>query len=659
MVRKKRNNRIIRILPFLLAFLLAAGCLSACSRREEKGQTSSASEPAGTGSVSVSEASSEPEEKQETALPADLEELQQGIEEYAFTPEMEALTGEERVEKIAAYLQEMEASGLIEEGSVIPYPDMELVAFRQTDGCLVFVDFREREPGTYGSTAGAASSFPAETAVSFYPGSIFREPETRKITPSGRSRAKVSLFTATDSSVVTSLNRYSALQKLFDASPELDGEVVLATPDRMRTGLKGLDMAILELHGTLYPIEGKSMPCLQVYTETIDMAADPLRMEDFLGNRMAAYMGMNPDTGKTSMVFLITPYFFEHYYGAGGLLGMIVHLGSCHAFGDATASEPYGDNYILSDALLDCGAEAVVGHHNAVYMDYDDALVLTEVEYLRDANTLDDGLQAALRLYGDNDKIFVEEHWDSNTTDNFETHVPSHTSIRGNKDAVLFLETEANVPQPTPEPGADPTPTEEPFEVLHPEAPETPGGTVPDTSEEANWRAAYARILAGRPESAKFVLTYVDYDLIPELFVAEGGSHVDAVDIYTYKNSSVGFLGSIGSFGTAKVVPYENFLVSEVEYFGTKDTASYTIDGFSLTLAKTLFTNENNTMEGVETVYQVNGADVTKSEYDSAASGIFDRDGLVEIGYGTGYANTPANQAAFKNGEKKFTLTLG
>lgn len=655
MRKEKRKNRRFMILPLILALLLAAGSLSACRKEQGGGEVSAASEQESVSTVSASESVSEETEILE--MPASLEELHESIEDFAFAPEMEALSAEEKVAKTADFLREMEASGLIEEGSVTEYPEMELVSFRQEDGCLMFVDFREIEDGTMRAEAGFGPDISAKTPAEFYGkygGPVLREPEYIKKTPSGESKANVVLYSALSYSVSGSLYDFRQLQEFFDASPEMNGEVVLATAREMRHNLKGRDMIILELHGAIYPVDDKPQTCIQVYNDTADMV-DPERTEDFLNNRMFCYMGLD-SSGKSVLVTMITPAFFAYYYGDGGLSGSIIHMGSCYAFGVASEDEPYGNNYVLSDQLLSCGAEAVVGHHNSVYTIYDEALVFTELEQLKDAKTLKEALDAAIQLHGENDKIYIMENTDGQTTDNFETHVPSKTSIRGNQDAVLFVKTAVESPTSTPEPSSG----DDSFTPLHPEAPENPGGTVqPEEPADENWRTAYSRILRQYSSSAKFVLTYADSDLVPELFAAEGGSHADSVDVYTYKQGDTAFLGSLGSFGEIELVPYENTLVSKVEYFGTSDISVYRIDGTSLKLVRSLFTNEGSTMEGVETVYEVDGQNVSEGSYNLALNAVYGGTVFDDAGYGQGYDNTPENRDALINGQKSFMLILG
>ena len=156
----------------------------------------------------------------------------------------------------------MEASGLIEEGSVTAYPDMELVSFRQEDGCLMFVDFRKPEKGTTTGASGYEAAKLPETLYRWFGRNRLTEPETVKKTPSGESSANVVLYTALSYNVTGSLFDFKGLQEFFDNSPEINGEVILATAKELRYNLKDRDMIILELHGMLYPVDGKPQTCV-------------------------------------------------------------------------------------------------------------------------------------------------------------------------------------------------------------------------------------------------------------------------------------------------------------------------------------------------------------------------------------------------------------
>ena len=80
----------IRILSFLLILALAAGSLSACKKNDGgTGSASSVSNESSTAAVSVSGSVSGSEETVSVFLPADLEELHESIEDFAFSPEME------------------------------------------------------------------------------------------------------------------------------------------------------------------------------------------------------------------------------------------------------------------------------------------------------------------------------------------------------------------------------------------------------------------------------------------------------------------------------------------------------------------------------------------------------------------------------------------
>lgn len=81
--------------------------------------------------------------------------------------------------------------------------------------------------------------------------------------------------------------------------------------------------------------------------------------------------------------------------------------------------------------------------------------------------------------------------------------------------------------------------------------------TNQEYNDAVNCRTAYAQYLQSNTfigeQLATFELGYLNNDDIPELFVAKGGSNYGVgVDIYTYKNGKMIFLGEVGSYGWIK-----------------------------------------------------------------------------------------------------------
>lgn len=67
------------------------------------------------------------------------------------------------------------------------------------------------------------------------------------------------------------------------------------------------------------------------------------------------------------------------------------------------------------------------------------------------------------------------------------------------------------------------------------------------------------------PDDVRYELAYVDEDKVPELFLAQGNSHVDQIAVYSYntEEKQVEFIASFSSFGSLSYVPKKNMIISQ------------------------------------------------------------------------------------------------
>ena len=516
---------------------------------------------------------------------------------FVQSDEMAGLDSYEQVSRTESFLEELADTGAIAAGSVEAYPDMELVSYQQNDGCLCFVDFRDYEPWTSALSGGTGPASAAAPSDGIAPA---------RAVAKNQDNAVIVLAVGLFDDAQENLDYYADAQALFDNTPDVHGEVILATPENMRTGLARTDMAILECHGCLCPIGGQVMTLMRLYTVGMDAAQDPEYQDDVANRRIVKSL---QEDG--SYHYLVTPYFFEFYYGTSGLGGAIVHLGSCHGFGDSSGADT-GDNYVLSNTLLMNGAEAVIGHDNSVYTAYDRAVLMTELEYLVSGGTIGAAVSYAEEQYFDNDRDFMLTHGNQEARENAQNHRASHNEIRGNSEAVVFYDA---------------------------------GGTVPPEEQwpqqgSPDWASAYADILRGYPESAQFILVCVDQDDIPELVVAEDSAHAMGADLYTWSGGQTVYLGYTGTFGAFQVKPHQNTIVSYETYAGISDVFVLGIENAQLVTLETLYNDEYGAPEGTQPQYLINGYSVSRDDYYRELGIVTDESALIYVGYGYGYENT-------------------
>lgn len=172
----------------------------------------------------------------------------------------------------------------------------------------------------------------------------------------------------------------------------LDSDVTVRDMRRMNN----YDLCILSAHGAYYTYSYRyaffwekveSAPII-ILMEESNLWKDLLYSIDLLCHRVIKINGQ----------YCLLPSFFTANYPFGQLEGTIVFSETC----DFLGFEPYID-FSLSEALLNAGADAVVGYVNTVYTIYSRNLVWATVNQLIMGRTIQESLQYAISVYGTDD----------------------------------------------------------------------------------------------------------------------------------------------------------------------------------------------------------------------------------------------------------------
>ena len=327
-----------------------------------------------------------------------------------------------------AALAELEAQGLIQEGTIAYEEGDQVVSFRYANGARGGIVVADAEEGT--TTVGTSAyvqarttdGLVAETAdvVSFditsYPyeeknleaivvqdlGSGYESQEARLQEISANWTA-ANLDTATDTS---------------------------ATVAELRTQLSGFDLVVLQLHGL---VDGGT-PMVYLQESTTETFGNDLyslfgwtfglssSTQKYYDDLAAGRIGMYLDSDGT-FHYALAPEFFTYYYGDDGLEGAIVWVGCCDGY----------TNSQLVAALAACGAAAVLGCTETVYTDYDIALQDAFVYALLYGNTVEEALDFAQDIWGSNDSVWYADYFPSGTDDG----TPSEVRVYNGEDATL------------------------------------------------------------------------------------------------------------------------------------------------------------------------------------------------------------------------------
>ena len=323
-----------------------------------------------------SSGSGEDSKKEEIVITDPPVDVDQEISEFISTPRFRRYDIDEKLSRTAEYLNELAEDGRIQSDSVVIHENLQYVEYKENTGGTTIVDFRPHEEGT--------GSWNVNEMIQDIP-----------IVRTRNTAANIVMMSGFFETAKENLEYYQDLSDFFNASDLINGEIKVATLNNMRNGLMNKDMVIIACHGNLFEYYDETATFLTAFDDTVDQAC----VNDYNEGRTVKLIEQSG-----AVHYAMTPDFFSYYYGNGKLKDTIIHMSSCFCFG-----ESLDDNYVLTDVFLDdCGAEVVIGHDNSVYIAYDYAILLAEMQILEQGGTVREALDYAISLYGDNDKDYLK-----------------------------------------------------------------------------------------------------------------------------------------------------------------------------------------------------------------------------------------------------------
>lgn len=170
---------------------------------------------------------------------------------------------------------------------------------------------------------------------------------------------------------------------------------------------------------------------------------------------------------------------------------------------------------------------------------------------------------------------------------------------------VTAVPTPSDVPQPT----EAPEPTDEPAPTNGPQAGDTDNINADTLKLLTAYRDKIDELVEESGDSYyhfRFSLGRIDDDDIPELITAYGSARDDMAFIYTYKeNGSVDWAGNVGSYGSFRYQPGQNYVIAEHSTEVNSSLAFYTMDGTkTLTLNTMLYAEFPTDEEAYYYIYE-------------------------------------------------------
>lgn len=177
-----------------------------------------------------------------------------------------------------------------------------------------------------------------------------------------------------------------------------------------------------------------------------------------------------------------------------------------------------------------------------------------------------------------------------------------------------------------------PDESDTPAEPVTPSEPETP--SVPESG--TNYLDAYAEILHAELENsvtfARFCLTHIDGDSIPELIISPAWVTTSVPTVYTYYNGEAVEIGSFGSMGGFEFAYQKNIIHSAFLSIGySTNSFSMIADGTYETIA--YFENNQYAFSNEEKYFKFNDAEVTENEYNEQLNQYLNSYEWTEVDY--------------------------
>lgn len=287
----------------------------------------------------------------------------------------------QRIEAAQAQLDELVAQGLIRKDSIYLDEESGMFSFAYTCGALGGILLTEEED--LGAQELGAEM---ETAL-----------ETALLEAENGSIGKATIFYAFDDTVnSTRYPYYAYMQKYWTAlglDTVLDTEVTVSDLRKMGKD----ELYVLSAHGADYTYQygwlfkrQTTQPVI-LLTEEAGFWSDLRYGWDLLNHRIIKINGK----------YAVTAELLQAAYRSNQLEGSIILSETCEFYGRNEHPDAS-----LAQAFLDGGAETVVGYVNNVYAVYSRSVVWSMVNDMIGGSTVQQAMENAQELYGDNDIIW-------------------------------------------------------------------------------------------------------------------------------------------------------------------------------------------------------------------------------------------------------------
>ena len=292
--------------------------------------------------------------------------------------EFAAMDTAQRADAAEEQLQALVAQGLVQKGSVYWDEENGMVSFAYSCGALGGILVTDLDEENDAADLQLAETQAAENIAR-------------------GSAGKAVIYYAFDNTVNSSRYPNYAYMKSYWDSVGLDTRLntSVTVSDLRRMG--DYDLCVLSTHGAYYTYE-YGLFRKQTKTEPILLL---MEQSDFWQDLRYGMDLLKHNIIKVNGMYAVDAGFFRDTYRRGKLRDTIILSETCEFYG----KNGHVDTSI-ADALLNGGAEAVVGYLNNVYSVYSRSMLWAMVNRMLGGDTVQQAMEFALDRYGENDIVW-------------------------------------------------------------------------------------------------------------------------------------------------------------------------------------------------------------------------------------------------------------
>lgn len=328
-----------------------------------------------------------------------MDEVDNAIDNFLDNGQLNNLNESERINAIIDFLLNLSENGtdnmptsLINPESVFYHEETQMIYFEHSCGVSSGVIVKEHKPYSNMLASNSMNNTVLSSTTSYG-----NENSINSVLMYGwdKSSDKESSYSDYDN-LVKKISQYGVYSTIYNNPTVTD----------YKTAFLNMDLIFIAEHGFNFFDESEQQTycCFAAYGDTVSEEKYPFDISR--KNIYKVHDATINDAPKRDL-YIISPKFFEYYYGNNKLKNSVVVVGSCGGFGNGGK-----ENYSLATALHDvCGSSIVVGFHNTVYIAYSHAITESFSTNMLCGYTASEAIQMSIETHCEDDIKYMYNNY--------------------------------------------------------------------------------------------------------------------------------------------------------------------------------------------------------------------------------------------------------